>query len=410
MPRPKKKPKIDKNPDIEKFDYIKTVKDKADGVIKKEHLIHINNMAILINKFVIHAYMFIKLYFLFLYKHKLVLPKITEDFIKNGLKNIYSKLFFFCKYMVLISEITKLKELGKGMTGTVYLCEDMFSNKYAMKIQQILKKDIKEKVFREKDFAETMSSKYPEHFMTLYDNKIDETCKHKQSWSGMHFKMKDLPKEQQTYYTKLFASPYCSISVWSLIDMTLDEYINSSQFKKEHFRDLLIQVMYVIFLIQKEGYFHTDLHFHNIGLVKTKKKTINVLGKDIPTHGYLVQAIDYELILHKKYKLKVWEEIRLKNDNDVFVIITCLFNDQLKQFHEIVLTDVDIDILSGLLPKRLTDENKNYFLRILYRLLFWNKWQSNLKEQKEPILLVPIDVILFMIKNIYNTNKIIEYL
>ena len=79
----KKKPKVDKYPDAEKFDYIKTVKGKADGVIKKEHLLHINNMAILINKFVIHAYMFIKLYFLFLYKHNLVLPKITEDFIKN---------------------------------------------------------------------------------------------------------------------------------------------------------------------------------------------------------------------------------------------------------------------------------------------------------------------------------------
>ena len=54
MAKVKKKANIDKNPDVEKFDFIKTVKGNINGVVKDEHIEQINQMAIRINKIVIY--------------------------------------------------------------------------------------------------------------------------------------------------------------------------------------------------------------------------------------------------------------------------------------------------------------------------------------------------------------------
>lgn len=78
----KKKTKVDKFPDSEKFDFIKTVKGNIKGVVKIEHIEYINQMAIRINKIVIHSYFFIKMYFIYLYDNNISFPLVDEDFIK----------------------------------------------------------------------------------------------------------------------------------------------------------------------------------------------------------------------------------------------------------------------------------------------------------------------------------------
>ena len=49
--------------------------------------------------------------------------------------------------------------------------------------------------------------------MVLYDSKIDDSCKHKQDFSGFDFKLEDLLKAKQNYYKRVNASPYCSIKL-----------------------------------------------------------------------------------------------------------------------------------------------------------------------------------------------------
>jgi hypothetical protein len=85
----KKKVKI-KNDDIcETYDYMKTNKDNIKNVIKnKDDLIIINNLAILVNKIVIHALQFLKLYILYLYDNNLDFPKIDKEFICDIFKVI----------------------------------------------------------------------------------------------------------------------------------------------------------------------------------------------------------------------------------------------------------------------------------------------------------------------------------
>ena len=65
------------------YDYMKTNKDNIKNVIKnKDDLIIINNLAILVNKIVIHALQFLKLYILYLYDNKLNFPKIDKELFK----------------------------------------------------------------------------------------------------------------------------------------------------------------------------------------------------------------------------------------------------------------------------------------------------------------------------------------
>ena len=158
--------------------------------------------------------------------------------------------------MVTFDDIKIIKEIARGMNGTVYLAKDSKNNKYAYKVQQIfkeeIKKDLSSRIWRENDFANTLGKKYPQHFMILHDFKIDEACKHTQSWDGFPFKLKDLPKNQQKYYTKLFASQYCSIKLWSFVDMTLDDLFRSwDKFRPKVYHNLLIQMIYIMIFILK---------------------------------------------------------------------------------------------------------------------------------------------------------------
>lgn len=76
-----KKKKDDKNNPI-KYDFMKSNKDNIINVIKDtNHINTINDIVIKVNKIVIHAYQFIKLYFIHLYNNNKNFPLINEDFI-----------------------------------------------------------------------------------------------------------------------------------------------------------------------------------------------------------------------------------------------------------------------------------------------------------------------------------------
>lgn len=62
-----------------------------------------------------------------------------------------------------------IKTLGKGKHGIVYLVEDIKTKiKYAMKIEQDA---LDLPLHLEKQFADYMSSKYPEQFMKIFKYK-----------------------------------------------------------------------------------------------------------------------------------------------------------------------------------------------------------------------------------------------
>jgi len=338
----------------------------------------------------------------------------------------------------LIDRVKLGKQLGKGMMGTTYLATDKDGNKYAYKIERILpretRKNLNSTFWREVDFGVNLANKYPDLFMSLYDWKIINKCEHKQDFSGFDFKMEDLPKEQQNYYKRVNASPYCSIKLWSLIDGVLHDMVEPQlKFSKKVFYDIYIQILNIIYVMNKEGYFHNDLHPGNIGYIKTDKKFINIMGKDIPTHGYILKAIDFGLVLHDKYPLTPsWRE-KYENDNDLFPVFNLLsielktdklngnytwkwFNEWLETSNKLHIPKKYIEKLEKYLPEghSLNKDNYKWFMNKLFKMLEYEEWQRIITKNKtlqgiKPSYNIPETHLLYLVKHIYEPEKVLKY-
>ena len=330
--------------------------------------------------------------------------------------------------MINLDEYKIIKELGRGLVGTTYLVKDSKGEKYALKIENILKKDIPKSLsspyWRELDFIDFMGSRYPEHILYLKDNYIRDDCKHEQSWDGFPFEMSDLPKGMQSYYKKLFASSYCSIKVYSLIDMDMAKYIKKKNFDTKVFYDLLIQIIYIVYLLDKHGYMHGDLHTNNIGLVKTDKKFITILGKRIKTHGYLIQLIDYGSILHRKYIMTKAQKKIYEESSDLHsILLTLLFEIYymkiMKKYKNInFYRDAKINKEDKLILQKYVPENRNNsrLLDFLYKIVFVDKYLKEVVGEKyksqENLLLQPIsqNVFQYYVHNIFSPQKVLKYM
>jgi hypothetical protein len=144
----------------------------------------------------------------------------------------------------LLRNVTKKNKLGSGREGTVYNAINAKGTHYALKEGTLGKEEV--------EFATTVAAKYPTHFMTLYDSAE-------------------------------------GVALWSKVDCTL----NTIHPSKEVLYDLYIQIFHILAILQKETWTHNDFHPGNIGLVRTKQKKIEINGTMLPTHDYIVQAIDY---------------------------------------------------------------------------------------------------------------------
>ena len=363
----------------------------------------------------------------------------NKYFISNKLKHT-KKNSVNIKSPTLLDEIHIGKQLGKGAYGTTYLATDNKNNKYAYKIERILPKEIpksfKSIYWRENDFAINLANKYPDQFMTLYDSKIDSSCTHQQDYSDMSFKINNLPKERQNYFKKLNTSPYYNIKLWSLIDGTMEDLVlYKLKVSRNIFYDLLLQIVYIVYLINTAGYLHNDFHMGNISYLKTDKKTISILGHNIPTHGYFIKAIDYGLVLHNKYQMTKNEHIDYENNNDLLTVFNMfsiewrktenISNKEWDWEHQwmkpIKISKTEKEVLEHYLPTNNANGNQlskgvyDFLINKLFKLLEWQKWQQRVIGDDnikciEPHYLIPLENLLFLVKNIYNPKKVIEYL
>jgi len=220
-------------------------------------------------------------------------------------------------------------------------------------------------------------------------------------------------------------SPYCSIKLWSLIDGDLKSLLRKNKLSAKEFYDIYIQIVYIVYLMNKAGYFHNDFHPGNIGYVKTKKKTIDILGHKILTHGYLIKAIDFGLVLHDKYPMsKSWRE-KYENDNDLLTVVN-LLSINLENKDSIKINGKKLKVedwwnsdkkiskeekenLKKYLPNRkLNKDNTNFLYKKLSKLFEYKDAQS--AEGIAPKFLIPLDTILYVIKNIYEPKKVLLHL
>lgn len=305
-----------------------------------------------------------------------------------------------------------IKEIGIGMLGTVYLVMDNLGNEYAMKIEHILKNDdVKNEII----FSNEMYKKYPNHFLKIHDSWIDKKCDHVQDWKKQGFSLELFDKPVQNYYKKLFSSQYCSIKIYSLIDLTLKDIYK--RITNKQYYDIFIQCLYVMYLCDKSGYLHRDWKMDNIGLVKTNNKYIKIFNKKIKTHGYFVVLIDYGGVVHKNDKITdLFFMFDRYNHNMIFNYKKFEQKYQVDIFDSVTIPD-DFKIkIKKYLPK--IDKNNEVLYQYIYKIKYCNKYQNqlinntnntnntnNMNKTIKPKLLLPKKVIMFLIKNIYDIKK-----
>jgi len=234
--------------------------------------------------------------------------------------------------LVLTSKKTGSNEvgavLGYGMVGTVYEYFFKNSNKIdpnkVVKFSKILEKDylrLKDAKFTESEFL-TFSDitswreiyftkrmcKYPNQFMQVYDTKFINCPKfyiqkYSQSINKFNSKVRKL-------FINLAKSQFCKKQICSHIDGTFDKYftiLDNSMIDKSKcgdFLNIFINQIYLIVLMESEGFCHNDFHLGNIGFKYTSDKFIETeFGRiKLPYINYIkksyiyIVAIDFELV------------------------------------------------------------------------------------------------------------------
>jgi serine/threonine protein kinase len=323
-----------------------------------------------------------------------------------------------------------IKELGFGVFGTTYLIETTDNKKYAMKIQKIFEKDIKNKnarVWNEIKFAK-FTEKYPEQFVTLKEWNVVHDCKHQQKIPS-HAKLGTF----QETHDLMQKSNVCLRLIYELRDGDLGK-INIIKFPLKKIYSLLIQLTHIVYLLSIGNWIHKDLHFGNIMYKKVPNKTtIKVFGKDLNTYGFIYSAIDYGN-LHDKTsgnrECKIYNDLPLVLNNfmmvreyemkkhiseEKFRSLTP-WNDLYKKILKEPIYETHI--FPYLVDKKYSGSNMTITLGIFslldedrfYYLLGIQKVLPNYKKYLPQKWFIPKDVLLYMFQNISNLKKIIMFL
>jgi len=218
--------------------------------------------------------------------------------------------------MIKISDIQFLKKIASGMYGTTYLVKRV--NKpdrklYVCKVEHVLPADIKlnlkHNLAREIKFSKEVCEKYPDQFCQLLSYTVVKDCPHIQEYA---YDPKDFDKKQQDEFKALAKSRYSIIRLYPYKgDITVENIIYKLSI--DCIYSMVIQLLYILNIMESHGYKHVDSHTGNFCVTKTSKKFINILGYKVPTYGYLYSVIDYGRLLGNKFVLNK-EEKKIMNN------------------------------------------------------------------------------------------------
>ena len=326
--------------------------------------------------------------------------------------------------MNIIENYEMIKKINTGGQGSVYKIK--YKNKfYALKIEKILENEIKKNYksiyWREIEFTKTMNRKYPNLFMTLSYYDIIK---------NYNFTLEN-PYNIE-FINNMNKSIYCSRKIYEYIDITLDKILD--KLKLHELYSIIIQLSYIIYIMNKNGYTHNDLHIYNIGVQNTTKKYINIFDNKIPTYGKIIKLLDYGRILHKKYTLGIDELLRIDESK-------ILFDNKIKEIRRILDIVYEISFYSNvptnfwekynatkdlqnflsskdsILVNDLVKDNDDRYT--LFMLLYPEKAQKRLLKSKYKKTInnkirIPIEDIIFLfnathIKSYRDIKKIILY-
>jgi serine/threonine protein kinase len=325
--------------------------------------------------------------------------------------------------MSLLSDYKIIKELGYGIYGTVYLISvPKNNNHYALKIEHIEKKDIKPNpksfLWREINFYKKFAPKYPNQFIQMYEYDFINNCIHEQKYA---YSKELFPIKTQIKLNKLAKSDYCVRKVFDLVDGDISNLIEKLTIKQIY--SMIIQITWIINLLHTNNYTHGDFHVGNIGWIKTPKTAkISINNKRIPTYGYIYKLIDFGMIVNKndiktQKELKTFEKnLLLEKYHIIYNLTDNKFNNYLKNYsikwdYSKIYNEFKKTEQFKMIKPFSDSKNIQMFL---FDILFPTEFQKmvlqeNFKETIPRKTFIPLDDIIFFIKNYQNPKKIIKY-
>lgn len=353
-----------------------------------------------------------------------------------------------------------IKKIDEGYQTIIYLIE-IKNKKYILKQYLILEEKLN---YRKNYWNEILVCKFIDKlkknkqnfFMKLYDYKIDK-CKTRNYEYFDDIKNKLVKKKTNNCLNLILEHKGDPLS-----DFILKKKMKSTKMKY----CFLIQIIFILNILRKNGFVHNDVHSSNITFVKCSNP-IKILNNKIICK-YRYSLIDYEYSLHKKFRVKnqfVNEKLEINWDMLYFMRQIILQNNLLqdiykkKQLKRIFIPKFKMEDIIVIYNKHKLVWNKikntlsmkgnqyiNWFktfesnnihnfyknfsdkypvllvsgknminlsiideikcLLSAYNRKLWlklNNWNVNIPN------LIPKDDIIFMILNLKNNNKIIKY-
>lgn len=324
--------------------------------------------------------------------------------------------------MVILSNYSIIQELGYGIFATVYKIKTLNKKKYALKIQHVVKSDLKpnlkSSIWREINFSINFGNKYPTQFVKLYEYDFINRCELKQKYS---FDISTFPNNLQKKFNKLSSSPYCIRVVYDLIEGNLYELEDKLSVKQIY--SMIIQLTYTIQLLHSANYIHGDIHNKNVGWIKTGKTTKIKLGKlNVSTNGYIFKLIDYGMVMNKSNKMTKKEKVEFENNlrNELVLLVHFMVDSVIYDY--INENNIDIDFYCvytkfkktrfyNLISKYSSNDVVQMFL---FDILFPSQYQSiafgsHYTHTIPRKLFIPFEDIEYFILNYKTPNLIIKY-
>jgi len=177
------------------------------------------------------------------------------------------------------------------------------------------------------------------HFLILHKYKINK-C------NNIEHELTDDIKSRPNNLLKYNESLTYEYSLDLIYDLKKDNLTKVlHKLDKTQIYSLIIQIIYALYLMHSNNFYHRDIHIKNICFIKTDKKYINLkdINYKINTFGYIFSIIDYESVISNKFKLNDFEKKEIIDNDLIFkdnldFLTKCIYNHNLDMSNIITKT------------------------------------------------------------------------
>lgn len=335
-----------------------------------------------------------------------------------------------------LSNLPVRRVLGEGAIGKVFLLERN-GQRFALKVEYILPMYLKRggKFDNEKRFAQQVARRHPDKFIQLLDSSVVRGCSAELSDIPDYF-----PASKKKFLAKARKGRICVYKLYTLVDTTLSKIErNLCRMSLPHRYSILLQLLDILRVMEETKWVHGDFHPGNVGILNAPRRKTVTVGQSqipVPTYGTQVQSIDLSDVLHPDtlHPRRPYEGDPNRTELDHYrehlwadrqIVLSVMVIEEpywaYVKKHNIRLSYPEDLAKIGALPEfqklrrskrlqRLPDHLIFRMVHLLHPELFERTLFGDKFKKVVPLrLLMPIEDIMYVYYNFFNTEKLISH-